>query len=100
VIDAIEAFEVLAAARGRIVGSRLCAAFSGLVHPEGADQIEWTGPRLLCIAADFTKHDEHAVRQIPRNIELLRYRRYGNSLFLLEFVNAHTLPQHYAGASA
>jgi hypothetical protein len=33
---------------------------------EVADQIEWTSPRLLCIAADFTKYDEHAVQQIPR----------------------------------
>jgi hypothetical protein len=25
-----------------------------------ADQIEWSSPRLLCIASDFTKFDEHA----------------------------------------
>lgn len=53
-----------------------------------ADQVEWSSPRLLCIAGDFTKFDEHAVEQINRNIELLRYRRYGNSLLLLELVNA------------
>lgn len=53
-----------------------------------AEQIEWSSPRLLCIAGDFTKFDEHAVQQINRNIELLRYRRYGNGLLLLELVNA------------
>jgi len=53
-----------------------------------AEQIEWSSPRLLCIAGDFTKFDEHAVQQINRNIELLRYRRYGDSLLLLELVNA------------
>lgn len=53
-----------------------------------ADNIEWGSPRLLCIAADFTKFDEHAVQQINRNIELIRYRRYGDSLVLLELVNA------------
>lgn len=55
-----------------------------------AEQIEWSSPRLLCIAGDFTKFDEHAVQQINRNIELLRYRRYGDALFLLELVNAST----------
>lgn len=53
-----------------------------------ADKIEWSSPRLLCIAGDFTKFDEHAVQQINRNIELLRYRRYAQSLLLLELVNA------------
>ena len=57
---------------------------------EVADSIEWTSPRLLCIAGDFTKYDEHAVQQINRNIELLRYRRYGDELLLLELVNAVT----------
>jgi predicted transport protein len=55
-----------------------------------SDAIEWTGPRLLCIAGDFTKYDEHAVQQINRNIELIRYRRYGDDLLLFELVNATT----------
>ena len=42
-----------------------------------AETIEWNTPRLLCIAGDFTKYDEHAVQQISRNIELIRYRRFG-----------------------
>lgn len=52
-----------------------------------ADNVEWTSPRLVCIAGDFTKYDEHAVSQINRNIELMRYRRYGSDLLLLELVN-------------
>ena len=56
--------------------------------PECADKIDWSGPRLLCIAGDFTRYDEYAVLQIPRNIELLRYRRYGGDLLLLELVRA------------
>lgn len=55
-----------------------------------ADEIEWDTPRLVCIAGDFTKYDEHAVSQINRNIELLRYRRYGDGLLLLELMNART----------
>ena len=57
---------------------------------ETADKIDWSAPRLLCIAADFTRYDEHAVKQMNRNIELLRYRKYGDDLILLELVNATT----------
>src|SRR2546421_6466686 len=55
---------------------------------EVADSIDWSAPRLLCIASDFTRYDEYAVQQINRNIELIRYRRYGNELILFELVNA------------
>lgn len=53
-----------------------------------ADAIDWSAPRVVCIAADFTKYDGHAVQQIGRNIELIRYRRFGDDLLLLEAVNA------------
>lgn len=52
-----------------------------------ADKIEWSGTRLLCIAADFTRYDEHAIAQINRNIELIRYKLFGDDLLLLELVN-------------
>lgn len=32
--------------------------------------IDWGSPRLLFIAGNFTKYDEHAVQQINHNIEL------------------------------
>jgi predicted transport protein len=53
-----------------------------------ADKIDWSAPRLVCIAADFTKYDGHAVQQINRNIELIRYRRFGEDLLLLELANS------------
>lgn len=53
-----------------------------------ADEIiDWSGPRLLCIAGDFTKYDVHAVQQINRNVELIRYRQFDRSLLLLDLVN-------------
>ena len=52
------------------------------------DQIDWSAPRLICIAGGFTRYDEHAVQQMNRNIELIRYRRFGNELLMLELVNA------------
>ena len=59
---------------------------------QAADQIDWSAPRLVCIAADFTRYDGHAVQQIDRNIELVRYRRFGDDLLLLELANASSAP--------
>lgn len=53
---------------------------------EAADGIDWLAPRLICIASDFTKYDEHAVKQINRNIDLLRYRQFGEDLLALDLV--------------
>jgi predicted transport protein len=65
--------------------------FELLVHKslgaEVAGAIDWSTPRLVCIAGDYTKYDQHAVEQINRSIELLRYLRFGADLLLLELVN-------------
>ena len=53
-----------------------------------AQSIAWTAPRLLCIAGGYTRYDEHAVEQMNRNIELIRYRQFGDGLLMLEMVNA------------
>lgn len=50
-------------------------------------EIDWTAPRLLCIAGDFTRYDKHAVQQINRNIDLLRYQKFGNDLLALQLVH-------------
>lgn len=69
-----------------------CAEFELLVLKRlGADvacRIDWSGPRLICIAADFTKYDNHAVQQMGHSIELIRYRRFDQDLLLLELVSA------------
>lgn len=57
-----------------------------------AQNIDWKGTRLLCIASDFTRYDQHAIQQIPRNIELIRYKLFGEDLLLLELVNAQSVP--------
>ena len=53
-----------------------------------SEKIEWSSPRLLCIAGDFSKYDEHSVKQMNRNIELIRYKKYEDKLLLFELVNA------------
>ncbi len=55
---------------------------------KSSEAIDWSAPRLVCIAADFTKYDEHAVQQIDRNIELFRYKQFGTEFLLLELANA------------
>ncbi|MDN4493070.1 DUF5655 domain-containing protein [Ureibacillus aquaedulcis] len=55
-----------------------------------AEAIDWSSPRLLCIAGGFTKYDEHAVQQINRNIELYQYKHYKDGFVLLDLVNATT----------
>lgn len=57
---------------------------------DAADQIDWSTPRLVCIASDFKRYDSYAVQQIDRNIDLIRYLRFGNELLLLELLNAPT----------
>jgi len=57
------------------------------ISPSVANEIDWIGPRLICIAADFSKYDEHAVKQINRNIDLVRYRRFEDGLLALELAH-------------
>ena len=51
-------------------------------------EIDWTSPRLLCIAKDFTRYDDHAISQINRNIELIRYRFFEGDHIIFELASA------------
>lgn len=55
---------------------------------EEATGLDWSTPRLICVASGFTKYDEHAVQQINRSIELVRYRDFNGELLALELVSA------------
>lgn len=55
---------------------------------EQAKKVDWSAPRLVCIAGDFTKFDVHAVNQMNRNIELVRYRRFNQDLLLFELLTS------------
>lgn len=52
-----------------------------------ADNIDWTMPRVVCVAGDFTKYDESAIKQMNRNISLIRYKKFGDDLLMFEQVN-------------
>lgn len=51
-----------------------------------ASQVRWSGPRLICVAGDFTRYDVHAVREHRRSIDLVRYRFFASDLLGLETV--------------
>lgn len=52
-----------------------------------ADKIDWTMPRVVCIAGDFTKYDESAIKQMNRNVSLIRYKKFGADLLMFEQIN-------------
>nr|WP_246336713.1 DUF5655 domain-containing protein [Flexivirga oryzae] len=54
---------------------------------EAADAIDWRNPRLICVAGGFTRYDEHAVQQMNRSIELVRYRDFDGELLALELMS-------------
>ncbi len=54
---------------------------------KAAEKIDWTMPRVVCIAGDFTKYDESAIKQMNRNISLIRYKKFGTDLLLFEHIN-------------
>ncbi|NEB89035.1 DUF91 domain-containing protein [Streptomyces anulatus] len=58
----------------------------GRLGATAASQILWSGPRLICIAGDYTRYDVHAVREHRRSIDLVRYRLFGSDLLGLETV--------------
>lgn len=55
---------------------------------KAADDVDWSEPRVICVASDFTKYDAHAVQQMGRNIELVRYKLFDGDLMLLELTNS------------
>lgn len=56
---------------------------------EIADKIDWSLPRLYCVASNFTKYDENAINQMSRNISLFRYKKFNSNLILLELLGSN-----------
>lgn len=52
----------------------------------GTVKVDWSAPRLICVAGDFNRYDEHAIAQMDRSIELVRYRLYPGDLLALDLV--------------
>lgn len=54
---------------------------------KAADSIDWSAPSVYCIANAFGKYDLHAVKQMNRNIRLVRYAN-GGDVIMFEYLNA------------
>ena len=80
------------------------AEFEALVRdrlgPPAAAQVLWSTPRLICVAEDFTRYDRHAVREIRRSIDLVRYRLFGTALLGLEPVVTAAASDRSPGAGS
>lgn len=51
-------------------------------------KINWSAPRLICVAQDFNRYDPPTVRHLRGRIELVRYKWFGQSLLMLEQVDS------------
>lgn len=69
-----------------------CLLVREKLGPEVAEQIEFAGTRVICIASGFSRYDEQAILQIDRNIELIRYRLFEDDLLVLEMLNTAISP--------
>ena len=58
---------------------------------EKANKIDWSMPRVVCVAGDFNRYDESAIKQMIRNVSLIRYKKFGDDLLLFEQLNENTV---------
>jgi predicted transport protein len=67
------------------------AEFEKLVADrEGAEavtKVDWSSPRVVCIAESYTKFDQHGVAQMGRDIELIEYTYYPEGYLVLNLVS-------------
>lgn len=50
--------------------------------PEAAGAVDWSNPRVVCVAGEFTYHDTVAVEEIGRRIDLVTYRVFDDVVTL------------------
>ena len=49
-------------------------------------EVDWTAPRVLCVANSFAPYDTYAVAQMGRAIQLIEYKLFADGLLLVEVV--------------
>mgnify|MGYP001574456682 CR=1 FL=1 len=53
--------------------------------------IDWTSPRVICVAESYNKFDLDTVEILPIKIELLRYRIYEDNILMVESESQKTI---------
>jgi len=61
--------------------------------------LDWSSPRVICIAESYSKFDIDTAEVVPLRIELLRYRYYDGDIFSLEPVAVDAAAQPYTSSS-
>lgn len=54
-------------------------------------EIDWTSPRVICVAESYNKFDLDTAEILPIKIELLKYRIYENNILLVESETQKTI---------
>jgi predicted transport protein len=52
--------------------------------------VDWTEPRVLCVADGFALHDAHAVALMGRAIQLVEYKLFADGLLIVQVVGDGT----------
>ena len=56
-------------------------------------EIDWSSPRLILVAENFSEYDKYAVNRIGANIQLWTYRKYGDDFLFLDSIFATNTPK-------
>jgi len=51
-------------------------------------EIDWSSPRVLCVAEQFNKYDTYAVAQMGRPIELIQYQLFEDRLLNIDILTS------------
>ncbi|MFJ6620017.1 transporter [Kitasatospora sp. NPDC091335] len=51
---------------------------------EAADGVDWSSPRIICVASGYSRYDVHAIGEMSRRIDLVRYQRFDGGMLALE----------------
>lgn len=68
----------------------------------GQVEVAWAVPRLILLAASFSRYDQYAVNRIDERIELWTYTLYGSDLLAVDLLSREEVPstKDEAGTSA
>ena len=51
---------------------------------KAADRLDWSAPRVLCVAEGFALREEAVTRQLRGRVELVRITRYSSKVFAIQ----------------
>lgn len=73
--------------------------FEHLANQHGYPTVDWSGVRLICIAADFSPYDTKALDHISANIDLVRYTLFGDDILGVDLHHRRRLSSYRKQAS-